>query len=136
MQLRTKEVYDSHCEGLGGPLHNHIAITYGVVCNSVLNRCRYFHVTSGMVPDVMHDILEGTLELCMRHVLIQFVQEEKLFSLDVLNARIQATRYGPSEVKNKPTVIAPSSLASDGHLKQSGIYVVFFKITPDILWHA
>ena len=78
-----------------------------------------------MVPDVMHDILEGTLELCMRHLLIQFVQEEKLFSLDVLNGRIQATHYGPLEVKNKPTVIAPASLTSDGHLKQSGIYIIF-----------
>ena len=74
-----------------------------------------------MVPDIMHDILEGSLELCMRHLLIQPIHEEKLFSVATLNARIASMNYGPSEVKNKPTEIARASLASDGHLKQSGM---------------
>ena len=94
---------------------------YGVVCNSVLNKCCYFHVSSGMVPDIMHDILEGTLELCVPHLLIQFVHEEKLFSLDVLNARIHFANYGPLQVRNKPTEIPPTTLTPDGHLKQSGM---------------
>ncbi len=58
--MRTREVYTSHCEGLGGP-RDHIATTYGVVSNSILNECRYFHITSGLIPDIMHDILEGSL---------------------------------------------------------------------------
>ena len=81
-------MYNSHCEGLGRPLHDHIATTYGVVCNSALNACRYFHVTSGMVPDIMHDILEGSLELCMQHLLIHLIHEQKLFSVVTLNGRI------------------------------------------------
>ena len=111
-------MYNSHCEALRGPLHDHMATTYGVVCNSVLNMCQYFHVTTGMVPDIMHDILEGSLELCMRHLLIYLVREQKLFSLNVLNNRIASMNYGLSEVKNKPTEIAPASLTSEGHLKQ------------------
>ncbi len=121
VQLRTEELYDSHCEGLGGPLHNHIATTFGIVSNSTLNSCRYFHITRGLVPDIMHDILEGSLELCMRHLLIYLIREEKQFSLDVLNARIASFNYGPSEVKNKPTAVALASVAPDGHLKQSGM---------------
>lgn len=119
VQLRTKELYEAHCEGLGGPLHNHIATTYGIVCNSALNACRYFHITSGMVPDIMHIILEGSLELCMRHLLIRLIRKEKLFSISTLNTRIASISYGPSEVevKNKPTEIAPLSLSEDGHLK-------------------
>ncbi len=113
-------MYTSHCEGLDGPLHDHIATTYGVVCNSILNECRYFHVTSGLVPDIMHDILEGSLELCMRHTLIHLIRQEKLFSLDVLNSQLSSFKFGPSQVKNKPTVIAPSAIRSDGYLKQSG----------------
>lgn len=122
VQLRTKEVYSSHCESLGGPqaLRDHIATTYGVN-NSILNECRYFHVTSGLVPDIMHDILEGSLELCMRHTLIHLIRDEKLFSLDTLNSRLSSFKFGPSEVKNKPTVIAPAALRPDGHLKQSDI---------------
>lgn len=123
VQLRTKEVYTSHCDGLGGPLHDHIATTYGIVSNSILNDCCYFHVTSGLVPDIMHDILEGSLELCMRHLLIHFIREEKLFPLGILNARIASINFGVSEVKNTPTEIAPTSLSTDGHLKQSGVYV-------------
>ena len=122
VQLRTRHLYDTHCTGLEGPLHDHIATTYGIVRNSVLNSCRYFHVTDGLVPDIMHDILEGSLELCMRHLLIQFIREEKIFSLEFLNARIASFKYGPSEVKNKPTALASTSLQGDGHIKQSGMF--------------
>ena len=76
-----------------------------------------------MVPDIMHIILEGSLELCMHHLLIYLVREKKLFSLDQLNDHTTGITYGLSEVKNKPTEIAPASLTSDGHLKQSGIHM-------------
>lgn len=59
LQLRTEEIYNAHCEGLDGPLGSHIATTYGVANKSVLNDCQYFHVVNGLVPDIMHDILEG-----------------------------------------------------------------------------
>ena len=35
--------------------------TYGVNSQSVLNRSRYFHVVDGLSPDIMHDVLEGSL---------------------------------------------------------------------------
>lgn len=123
-QLRTQELYDSHCDGLEGPLHDHIATTYGIVHNSILNSCRYFHVTSGLVPDIMHDILEGSLELCMRHLLIHLISEEKLFSVAFLNTRIASFSYGPLEVKNKPTAVALAYISKDGHLKQSGVLLL------------
>ena len=114
----VQEVYDSHCVGLEGPLHDHIATTNGVVSNSVLNTCRYFHVSSGLVPDIMHDILEGSLKLCMRHPLIYLIQEK----LNALSDRISFD-YGPSEVKNRPTEISAVSLSSDGRLKQSSMFI-------------
>lgn len=55
---RTKEKYIEHCADLGGPLHDHVATTYGVVRNCILNNLTYFHVTTGLVPDIMHNILE------------------------------------------------------------------------------
>ena len=44
---------------LNGPGHDHFSTTYGVNFNSILNELHYFHVTQGMVLDVMHDVLEG-----------------------------------------------------------------------------
>jgi len=64
----------------------------------------------------------GVIELCMRHLLIHLIHEEKLFSVVTLNACIASMNYGPSEVRNKPTEIVPASLSSDGHLKQSGMW--------------
>ena len=62
MQLRTRDIYEAHTLGLCGHLHDHFSSTYGMTNNSVLNQCQYFHVTRGLVPDIMHDILEGTYE--------------------------------------------------------------------------
>ena len=59
LQLRTKEIPNAHCDSLGGPLNDHIATTFGVVRKSILNDLNHFHVVTGLVPDIMHNILEG-----------------------------------------------------------------------------
>lgn len=74
----------------------------------------------GLVPDIMHDILEGSLELCLRHMLMHYINDEKLFTLKFLNDRLTSFKYGPSEIKNRPTLLAPASITPEGHLKQSG----------------
>ena len=56
---RTVETHKRHCQSLNGPLHEHVATTYGLTRDSILNSLRFFHVTSGLPPDVMHDVLEG-----------------------------------------------------------------------------
>ena len=61
LQLRTCEIYSAHVADLNGPLHDHIATTYGVSRNSILNNLTYFHIVNGLVPDIMHNILEGML---------------------------------------------------------------------------
>ena len=57
--LRTKSIYEAHCRGLEGPLYQHISTTFGMVRNSALNKLNYFHVVKGLVPDIMHNVLEG-----------------------------------------------------------------------------
>ena len=120
VQCRTKEIYEYHCKYNTGPLASHFATTYGILRNSILNQCNFFHITDGLVPDIMHIILEGSLELCTRHMLIQLIHEEKAFTLDTLNNRISSFNYGQSEMKNKPSSLLPKHIAKDGHLKQSG----------------
>ncbi len=115
--VRSKEIYHHHCESLGGPLYEHMATTYGMWRNSELNRLKYFHVTTGMVSDIMHDILEGSLELCIRHLLVEYIRQRKAFSLSTLNERIKTFTYGV-DLKSKPSEL--STIHPDVALKQSG----------------
>ena len=116
--LRTRKVYQHHVDSLSGPLHEHSAAVYGMWRNSELNHLKYFHVTEGMVPDVMHDIFEGTLEICIRCLLLHLVSIKAL-SLEVLNNHIRVFSYGV-DTRNKPSEIV--HLAADKMIKQSGTY--------------
>ena len=74
-----------------------------------------------MAPDIMHDILEGVLQLSMAMLLKEFISNRKLFSLKTLNSRVTSFPYGP-DAKNKPTPIKESAFTSDDNfMKQSGI---------------
>jgi len=118
--LRTRETHSEHCSALGGPLHEHFSTTYGILAESVLNSSRYFHIIDGMIPDVMHDILEGTLQLHIKWLLKYLILEKNFFSLNSLNIRIQSFAYGPADTSNKPTIISNEMLVSNGNcLKQS-----------------
>ena len=52
---------DHDHSSLGGPLHDHFATTFGLHKDSTLNSS-FFHATEGLVPDIMHDCLEGCLQ--------------------------------------------------------------------------
>lgn len=58
---RTKETHEHQCSTLVGALKEHNSIAFGIRCDSVLNLSKYFHVTEGLCPDIMHDVLEGSL---------------------------------------------------------------------------
>ena len=55
----------------------------------------------------------------MRHLLIQSISVDKLFTLKELNRRITSFNYGP-DVTNKPTKLSPHQITPSGHIKQSG----------------
>lgn len=66
----------------------------------------FFHVVDGIVPDIMHDILEGTLQLHIKWLLSYLILDKKMFSLDTLNGRMQSFNYGSVDSSNKPTPIS------------------------------
>ena len=69
---------------------------------------------------MMHDVLEGALELEVKQLLKLFVSK-KCLSLQALNDAIESFPYGGADANNKPTPISPKTLASqDNLLKQSG----------------
>ena len=83
---------------LCGPLCEHIATTYGIVEQTILNECRYFHVVDGLVPDVMHDLLEGTAQLSLKCLLRYLISDQKYLSL---NERILSFKYGHADYKEQ-----------------------------------
>ena len=119
-QLRTRETHAAQCSSLGGHLHDHFATTFGIHRDSILNTSKYFHVTEGLVPDVMHDVLEGALPLEVKELLRHLIST-KILSLSSLTEAMKAFPYAGVDARNKPTPIAPTTLASHDHLlKQTG----------------
>ena len=58
-------------------MHDHMSVIYGIHFNSILNSSKYFHITEGLVMDIMHDILEGTLEYEVKE-LMKYLISDKL----------------------------------------------------------
>ena len=104
-QLRSRETYKQHCEKLKGPLYNHVATTYGLTRDSILNSSKFFHIVDGLVPDVMHDILEGSLQYEVEELLKYFVNTKNYFTLDELNNKINEFPY---VLTNKATNNCPN----------------------------
>ena len=76
---------------------DHVGTTYGLTRDSILNTSRYFHVTEGLPPDCMHDLLEGTIQYEIKE-LLKFVTSHKIMTLQEVNSRIQLFPYGSCDV--------------------------------------
>ena len=117
-------------------MHNHYATTYGLHRDSILNESRYFHVTDGLVPDVMHDVLEGVLPFGTKELLKHLIHT-KVLTLSELNDALDLFPYGKSDLPNKPSPISEKTLASSDHaLKQSGKTYQFILYACLILIHT
>ena len=81
----------------------------------------YFHVCDGsLLPDVMHDLLEGALQYEVE-LLLHYMIEKCSLTVQELNSRLENVDLGYMEVKNKPTLISVKTMNSDGNsLKQNG----------------
>jgi len=95
---------------------------FGINRNSILNELKYFHVCNGcLIPDVMHDLLEGALQYEVK-LLLQVMIQNKAFTLDLFNTRLKNVELGYMESSKRPTLVALTTLNGDGNsLKQNGI---------------
>jgi hypothetical protein len=122
-QSRTRETHASQCASLSGPLKEHFATTYGLHRDSILNTSRYFHVTEGLVPDIMHDVLEGCLAYEVKE-LLKYLISSSIITLSELNRIMASFPYTGSDSRNKPTPLSSTTLSSSDHnLKQTGMYM-------------
>ena len=119
-ERRTRQTHANHCSDLQGPLRNHYATTYGLHRDSSLNTLQYFHVTEGLIPDIMHDCLEGCVQYEIKE-LFKYLSSTRILSISAINNCIQSFPYLGPDAKNRPSPIAAATLASSDHsLKQSG----------------
>lgn len=83
-------------------------------------------MVDGLTPDIMHDVLEGAVQVQVNLLLRELIAQGFL-SLKVLNSRIVSFCYGPVDTVNKPTPLSDKVLASsDTLLKQSGMCLLFY----------
>ena len=78
---------------------------YDVVQDSILNTFKYFHVTEGLVPDVMHDVLEGCAPYVVKE-LLKYLDQNNIVTLDELNDQIENFPYVSLDARNKPSMIS------------------------------
>lgn len=89
-----------------------------------------------LLPDVMHDVLEGALQYEVKVMLQEMVYEENYFSLAELNSRISALELGYMEAKDRPSPISVQKLSGQGHtLNQAGTRVIHGSYVPYITFN-
>lgn len=66
---------------------------YGLKKDSILNELKYFHITRGLPPDVMHDLLEGCVKKEITIVLKQLVSDSVITEKEVIS-KIRIFHYG------------------------------------------
>ena len=110
---------------------------YGINSRSVLMEIEGFTITSCLVQDPMHLLLEGVVPYEVKLMLKEFIETEGYFTLDTLNDSIQHCPYTAEEMRDKPTTIDRHVLMSnDSKLKQTAEQMkVLLTCLPMIIGH-
>jgi len=100
--IRNKKNYESDVQ------KNNVSET-GINSYCVFNEIPNYHVTDNMVCDFMHDVSEGVARYDMA-LTINYLINNKHFSLENLNDRLMLFEYGVTECENKPPTISKTNL--------------------------
>ena len=115
-------------------LRNSLKTTYGINRRSKLVDFPAFNLIQQTPQDMMHIILEGIAPLEIKCVMKRLILLGQL-DLDVFNTALTGFPYSPLDIRDKPSPLAYSTLASsDNKLKQSsGQIIVLLKILPFLI---
>lgn len=75
--------------------------TTGIYEECVFNEINNFHILENSTLDIMHDIYEGVCEYDLSQIILHYIVNAKLFTLQDLNDRIGAFDFGVSELSNR-----------------------------------
>ena len=137
--LRTKETHERHCQEIDGApndaVKNDLTTSYGMNYRSSLCDLKDFDITIELPQDIMHTLLEGTVQYELRHLLMHY-NDAGQFTLLQLNAAISNQAYGYSELSDKPGPLKETVFKGDeGYkLKYNAAQVrLFLRLLPFIL---
>jgi len=82
-----------------------LSFKHGINKGCTLNTLQSFHVLKGLPTDLMHDILEGSLQRTGKNLLKYYIEEAQIMTLDWLNAAIRDFDFGYCETGDIPSVI-------------------------------
>ena len=83
-----------------------------------------------LIPDIMHDVLEGVLQYEVKLMLQHMITIENYFTLDMFNTKLENLELSTAESNNRPTSISLKNINSERNsLKQNGqchfLYAIF-----------
>ena len=105
------------------------SVEYGINFRSALMSLKYLNICEVLVPDVMHDILEGVIQYELK-LLIRHCIAAGYFRASALETIMARFELGFMEASSRPSPISPKIIRSkDNSLKQNGR----LKWTP-IIW--
>lgn len=122
LQLRTLTDYLDQCRILDRDNPARSTVEFGINRKSILTTLQYFDVCSGaLVPDVMHDVLEGVLQYEAKLLLQHCVFVKGYFTANTLQHLVESFELGFMEAANRPTPITGKILRkADNSLRQNG----------------
>ena len=129
-QLRNKKDHEDQCDLIKNDDSGNYSKEFGINRNSALNDLEYFHVCNGsLIPDIMHDVLEGMLQYEAKLMLQHLINTENYFTLDMFNTKLENLELGTAEFRNRPCSISQKIINSDGNsLKQNGQCQIFMQL--------
>ena len=115
--LRTIDDHLRHCVEIETSAE--ASVRYGVNRKSILTQLQFFNICSGaLIPDVMHDVLEGVLQYETK-LILSHITSCHYISLSHVNHLIECIELGYMEVSSRPSTIVLNM--DDKHLKQNGM---------------
>ena len=112
-----------------------LAVSYGINFRSSLCDSHNFDISLQLPQDIMHTLLEGTVQYELRHLLKHYIDAGD-FTLNQLNAAIANQEYGYSEVSDKPGPLKETVFRGDEGYKlkyNAAQSRLFLRLLPFIL---
>lgn len=101
LTLRTKELHEYFVTSA----RQNRASCFGVKKSCpITDALAHFSVETGYLPDIMHDLFEGIVQVELARCLTVLISK-KYFSLEILNKSILQSPYKWTNKKNRPNVI-------------------------------
>ena len=101
--LRTIDDHLRHCVEIETSAE--ASVRYGVNRKSILTQLQFFNICSGaLIPDVMHDVLEGVLQYETK-LILSHITSCHYISLSHVNHLIECIELGYMEVSSRPSTI-------------------------------